>query len=77
MASTLDALSVGEKALVTSFETNQIPLKLIEMGCVEGSEVQLVQVAPLQDPLYICINGTYLAVRKEVAKYINVEKLVS
>ena len=45
------------------------------MGCIEGNSVELVQRAPLKDPLYLNINGTYLAIRKEIASQINVEKL--
>lgn len=68
-------LEKGEKAIIQSYQAEEIPLKLIEMGCVEGSEVELVEVAPLKDPLYLCINGSYLAIRKEVAQYIQIKML--
>lgn len=51
-----------------------IPLKLLEMGCLPGAEVQLVQIAPLKDPLYICVNGSHLAIRKETAAQIKILK---
>ena len=50
------------------------PLKLLEMGCLPGAEVQLVQIAPLKDPLYICVNGSHLAIRKETALQIQILK---
>lgn len=42
------------------------------MGCLPGAEVQLVQIAPLKDPLYICVNGGHLAIRKETAIQIQI-----
>jgi ferrous iron transport protein A len=51
-----------------------IPLKLLEMGCLPGAEVQLVQIAPLKDPLYICVNGSHLSIRKETASKIKILK---
>ncbi len=44
------------------------------MGCLPGNEVKLLQVAPFGDPLYLDINGSYLAIRIETAKHITVEK---
>lgn len=51
-----------------------IPLKLLEMGCLPGAEVKLLQIAPLNDPLYICVNGSHLAIRKETACQILISK---
>ncbi len=75
MALTIADLSKGEKAIIKHFIATNIPLKLIEMGCIEGNSVELVQRAPLKDPLYLNINGTYLAIRKEIAAQISIEKL--
>ncbi len=75
MLTTIADLQKGEKAIIKKFIAKNIPLKLIEMGCIEGNSVELVQRAPLKDPLYLNINGTYLAIRKEVASLISVEKL--
>lgn len=72
---TISDLIKGEKAIITSFIVDDIPLKLIEMGCIEGNFVELVQNAPLKDPLYLNVNGTFLAIRKETASQILVEKI--
>lgn len=72
---TISDLIKGDKAIIKSFIVDNIPLKLIEMGCIEGNYVELVQKAPLEDPLYININGTFLAIRKETASQISVEKI--
>lgn len=72
---TISDLIKGDKAIITSYIVDDIPLKLIEMGCIEGNFVELVQNAPLKDPLYLNVNGTFLAIRKETASQILVEKL--
>jgi ferrous iron transport protein A len=43
------------------------------MGCLPGNEVSLVQIAPFNDPLYLNINGSHLAIRKETACLIEIE----
>ena len=65
----------GEKGIIQEFEIEAIPLKLIEMGCLPGNTVELVQFAPFHDPLYININGSYVAIRKETALQISIKKV--
>jgi ferrous iron transport protein A len=43
---------------------------LIEMGCLPGNTVQLIQKAPFNDPLYLNIDGAHLAIRNEIAQHI-------
>ncbi|MGY5353820.1 FeoA family protein [Wenyingzhuangia sp. IMCC45467] len=73
--STIADLLRGDRAIIKSFNGIDIPLKLIEMGCIEGNYVEVLQRAPLKDPIYLNISGTYLAIRIEVASKIIVEKL--
>ncbi|MEN8764347.1 MAG: FeoA family protein [Wenyingzhuangia sp.] len=72
---TIADLERGDRAIIKSFAEIDIPLKLIEMGCIEGNYVEVLQRAPLKDPIYLNISGTYLAIRIEVASKIIVEKL--
>ncbi|NIJ46375.1 ferrous iron transport protein A [Wenyingzhuangia heitensis] len=74
-ANTIADLQRGERAIIKSFTEVDVPLKLIEMGCIEGNYVEVLQRAPMQDPIYLNISGTYLAIRLEVASKILVEKL--
>ncbi|MDA8762163.1 ferrous iron transport protein A [Flavobacteriaceae bacterium] len=71
---TIASLHIGELAYISEESLNEIPLKLLEMGCLPGAEVELIQIAPLNDPLYICVNGSHLAIRKETAKKIQIIK---
>ena len=71
---TIASLHIGELAYISEESLNEIPLKLLEMGCLPGAEVELIQLAPLNDPLYICVNGSHLAIRKETASRIQIIK---
>ena len=75
MVNTIANLQIGEKGIIEEFCLDVIPLSLLEMGCLPGKEVCLLQVAPLKDPLYIKVNGSHLAIRKEMAQQINITKL--
>lgn len=75
MQDTLAHLKRGERAIITDVSSVNIPLKLLEMGCLPGNSVELVQVAPFQDPMYLNINGSHLAIRKETASLILIEKV--
>ncbi len=77
MRTTINSLKKGEKAIIKDFDIETIPLKLLEMGCLPGNVVELLQIAPFGDPLYLNINGSHLAIRIETAKEIEVEILKS
>lgn len=70
---TIADLKKGERAIIKEFSVDLVPLKLLEMGCLPGNEVSLVQTAPFHDPLYLNINGSHLAIRKETASQIEIE----
>lgn len=70
---TIASLEIGQRAIIKDFPIDIIPLKLLEMGCLPGNEVSLVQKAPFNDPLYLTINGSHLAIRKITAEQINIE----
>ena len=73
MKTSLAGLRKGQKAVITDFNIDSIPLKLLEMGCLPGNEVELLQVAPLGDPIYINVNDSHVAIRLETALEIDVE----
>ena len=73
MHTTLNILKKGEKAIIRDFDVDAVPLKLLEMGCLPGNVVELLQIAPFGDPLYLNINGSHVAIRIETAKEIEVD----
>ncbi|WP_103866883.1 FeoA family protein [Aquimarina sp. I32.4] len=73
MNTTIATLKKGQRALIKEITSDIVPLKLLEMGCLPGNEVELLQIAPFQCPLYLNINGSHLAIRKEIAAHIEVQ----
>ena len=73
MRITVSDLKIGEKGIIKQVCMDAIPLKLLEMGCIPTKEIELIQIAPLNDPLYIKVNGSHLAIRREVANLIEIE----
>ena len=74
MTMRLSELRSGERATINSFESSDIELKLMEMGCIPGEEVVVEQIAPLGDPISIRIAGYSLSLRKNEANQILVDK---
>ncbi len=72
--STIATLHIGETGIISDEMIDKIPLKLLEMGCLPGAIIELIQIAPLKDPLYICVNGSHIAIRKDIAETIQVIK---
>jgi len=75
LLTTIHSLKKGEKAIIKDFDIDAIPLKLLEMGCLPGNEVELLQIAPFGDPLYLNINGSHVAIRVATAQEIEVERI--
>ena len=73
MHTTIHSLKKGEQAIIKDFDIDAVPLKLLEMGCLPGNTVELLQIAPFGDPLFLNINGSHVAIRVETAKEIEVD----
>jgi ferrous iron transport protein A len=63
-------LKKGQMAQISDINIDVIPLKLIEMGCLPGNTIELIQVAPMGDPLFFNINDSKVAIRKKTAQEI-------
>lgn len=70
---TIADLKKGQKARILDMSSDLIPLKLFEMGCLPGNDIQLVQNTPFRDPLYLNVNDSYVAIRKETAIEVEIE----
>ncbi len=73
MKTTVADLKRGQRGIIKEFSADVIPLKLLEMGCLPGNEVEMVQIAPFRDPMYLNINGSHLAIRRETAVQIEID----
>lgn len=70
----LSELKVGERAVISQFESSELEIKLMEMGCLPGEEIVVEQIAPLGDPISVRISGYSLSLRKNEANQILVSK---
>jgi ferrous iron transport protein A len=71
----LSELSVGTKAVIKSFESDEIFIKLMEMGCIPGEEIRVEQIAFMGDPISITVAGYTLSLRLNEAENIFVEEV--
>ncbi|HRO68950.1 MAG TPA: FeoA family protein [Chitinophagaceae bacterium] len=69
----LSELRLGQKAVIKSFGSQELHLKLMEMGCLPGEIVSVEQIAPLGDPVSISVAGYMLSLRLDEAEHIIVE----
>jgi ferrous iron transport protein A len=69
---TIAQLKIGQKGIIGDFNIDEIPLKLLEMGCLPGNTIELIQIAPFGCPLYFNVNDSHVAIRMETAKQITV-----
>jgi ferrous iron transport protein A len=71
----LTTLEVGSAATVTAIK---VPAeqrgRLLEMGLLVGTPVELVRFAPLGDPVEIKVRGYHLSLRKHEAEQIWVHR---
>ncbi|MFD2100426.1 FeoA family protein [Flagellimonas iocasae] len=72
MATVAD-LAYGQKGIIKDFSEHILPIKLLELGCLPGNSVELVQVAPLKDPIYINLSGSHIAIRRSLAQLIELD----
>ncbi|WP_298474598.1 FeoA family protein [uncultured Maribacter sp.] len=70
---TVANLKRGQKGIIKDFAYDYLPIKLLELGCLPGNLVELVQIAPLNDPLYINVNGSHIAIRRSIALKIELD----
>jgi ferrous iron transport protein A len=69
----LSELSVGQSARVVSVDaTTDSGVRAMEMGLIPGTEVKLVAVAPLGDPLVFELRGYRLSLRRAEAAGVQV-----
>jgi len=70
---TLRDLRPGERGVVIGWTGGAPPIRLLEMGVLQGTEIEVVRLAPLGDPIEIQLRGYRLSLRKQEAEQIEVE----
>ena len=74
---TLDKLGIGMDAIIESVECNEISLRkhILDMGLTPGTEVTMVKMAPMGDPLELRVRGYELTLRKADAAKIRLKDI--
>lgn len=73
---TLDHLKPGDRGRIDGVEgTDALVQRLMEMGLLEGEEVEVVGVAPLGDPMELRLRDYRLSLRRAEAARIHVAPL--
>ncbi len=72
-ATTLDRMAPGSRCLVEAVRGDDgVSQRLMEMGLIEGSEIRVVRLAPLGDPMELLLHGYHLSLRKTEAARVEV-----
>lgn len=71
---TLQDLCPGESGKILEFKPSPLTDRLMEMGMLPGSDVQVIRLAPLGDPMDLKIRGYHLSIRKDEAAQILISK---
>lgn len=71
----LSNLRINKKAKVVSINilNQSVKRHILEMGLVRGTIIRVCKIAPMGDPISIELRGYELAIRKEEARFIEVE----
>ena len=63
-------LKIGESGVICCLNDPEMGLKLLEMGCIPGTEVKLNSRAPFGDPITIIVSDYTLSLRLDEAETI-------
>ena len=70
---TLDKLKEGDKAIVKDLVTDEVPLTLLEMGCLPGNEISVLGLASKKGPIYVKIDESHMSIDYFTASNVIVE----
>ena len=73
---TLAELPIGQMVTITGVSgEGSFRRRLMELGLVPGTRVELVSVAPLGDPLELLVRGASLSIRRSEARGVSVVRV--
>lgn len=74
--SSLNQLSIGQKAVVTSLNISGIKRRrMLDLGLIPGTHVEALHKSPSGDPVAYYIRGSVIALRTDDAKQIEIKLL--
>lgn len=74
---TLDNLETGKDAIIQAVNCQEPSLRkhILDMGLTPGTEVTLVKIAPMGDPIELRVRGYELTLRKQDAAHIDIKDI--
>ena len=71
---TLDQLKPGSRCRIKSLSVrDKLGQRLLDMGVYPGSQLMVVRNAPLEDPMEISLEGFFVSLRHDEARFVEVE----
>lgn len=72
----LDEVKKGDKVKILKLNAKgKLLYKLLDMGFVKGTSIEVLREAPLYDPMELKIHNYNLTLRKSEAKLIEIEMI--
>ncbi len=73
---TLSTLQPGERGTVDHVDAASAAthVRLMEMGITAGTDVELIRLAPMGDPIEISVRGYRLSLRKSEAATVHIRE---
>jgi len=72
----LDCLKPGERSIIKEIIMNgSLSQRLLDMGFLRGTELEIIRNAPFADPIEVKIRGSHISLRHSEAKLLVVERL--
>ena len=72
---TLKDTTAGMTVRIDALEESPLKQRLMTMGLIPGTKVEILNSAPMGDPIAIRIRSYNLAMRKDDAAYIQVTQI--
>ena len=69
---TLDQLPENKEAIINKINDEDLAIQLLAMGFVLGGEIKVERIAPFRDPILITSGTSYISIRKNDAKNIDI-----
>ena len=76
MSTSLAALKPGQAGIVIGYvEFDDVVQRLMQMGMVEGTRVEMIRFAPAGDPLEVRVMGYALSLRSAEARLVLIDNV--
>ncbi|MBN2124778.1 MAG: ferrous iron transport protein A [Deltaproteobacteria bacterium] len=73
---TLDKMRPGEQCRIKKLAVRgKLGQRLLDMGVYPGLKMKVIRNAPLEDPMELELEGYFVSLRHEEARFVEVEPL--